>query len=166
MAELLTTTPLVLIILVLVIMVPAIFKFVKWILDLVKKHKANQDAAEARGRALEHEDQEEEERFERGEARIGELEEKEDKLEKLLINQQKQLDYLLDYNKNAIRAQVYKMWKKVIAHKPIDVQEYELLEESFELYQKTGGNGKTAARMAEIRKYMISVTAASVDSDE
>lgn len=166
MVDLLTTTPIVLIILVLIIVVPAIFKFVKWILDIVKKHKSNQAEAEARGRALEQEDHAEEERFEKGEARIGELEKKEDRLETLLLNQQKQLNYLLDYNKNAIRAQVYKMWKKVIAHKPIDTQEYELLEESFELYQNTGGNGKTAARMAEIRKYMISVTAASVDSDE
>ena len=47
------------------------------------------------------------------------------------------------------------MWKKVKAHKPIDIQEYELLEESFELYQATGGNGKTKARMEEIREHAI-----------
>lgn len=154
MVELLTVYG-ILVIVILITCIPQLVKFITWCHKIYKQHKTNTEQTFEAGRQAQIQDDATEQRFEAGEKQIKELTTKEDKLEQILLKQQEQLNYLLEYNKNAIRAQVYKMWKKVKAQKPIDIQEYELLEESFELYEATGGNGKTKARMEEIREHAI-----------
>ena len=153
MANLLTTFSVGFIVLVLVVCLPALVKFVNWIIKIVKQHNQNQQNAINTGRVLQQEDDAEEERFEKGEARIGNLEAREDKLETLLINQQKQIDTLIASDNLNIKYNIKRTWEKVCRqHLPIDAYDLDLLESRYALYAARGGNSWAKKMMEEIRK--------------
>jgi hypothetical protein len=87
MATLLTTYGILPVVLILIIGIPAILNCVKWILDLVKKHKANQQEAFNQGRVAAQEEDALEDRLEAGEEKMADLDKRESTLEQILRNQ-------------------------------------------------------------------------------
>lgn len=174
MSTLLTTYSITTIVLILIVAVPAIFKFVKWVIDIVKKHKSNQQEAFDQGYEAAQEDEEVEERFEAGEEFMRRLDEREDRLETLLANQQKmienqqtQINYLADSDNLKIKADVYETWLRVVKErKPIDAYELSLLNDRYAIYEARGGNSWAHDQMQEIRKYAVTASAENIGQDK
>lgn len=153
MTELLTTVPLVTIILILIVCIPQLIKFVNWIISIVKRHNNNQQEAFEAGREAEQEEFEEEQRFEAGEKRIGQLEEKESNLEIMMRKQQEQIDSLVTSDNLNIKSAIKRTWEKVVQfNQPIDAYDLSVLEDRYKLYASRGGNSWAHDMMVEIRR--------------
>ena len=149
--EALITNNLVFVVLVLVIIVPQIIKFANWIIGLVKKHQANQQSAFNQGVAAAQEEGRVEERFEAGELIMKQLQDKENTLEKILLNQQKQLESLMNSDNLEIKQDIKRMWVKVTKFRqPIDYHDLEILNERFKIYKERGGNSWAESMMNDI----------------
>ena len=167
MSTLLTTYSVTTIVLILIIAIPALVKFVKWILDLVKAHKANQQSAFEQGAAAAHEEEELEERFEAGEEFMQELDQREDLLEQLLQNQQAQLDSLIRSDNLNIKRDIKRTWERVVKfRKPIDAYDLSLLQDRFEIYRARGGNSWAHDLMKQIQRAATTTSAVDTDNED
>lgn len=151
MATLLTTYGILPVVLILIIGIPAILNCVKWILDLIKKHKANQQEAFNQGRVAAQEEDALEERLEAGEEKMADLDERESTLEQILRNQQEQIAALTASDNLNIKQEIKRVWVKTIQFKQsIDYHDLEILNEQFRIYKARGGNSWAEQMMHDI----------------
>lgn len=153
-----------LIIIILLVTLPAIARFIEWVIKIVQKVKDSRQASFERGQQSIVEQGTIEERFEDGEERIEDLEKREDKLEDLLLKQQVLIDSLVESDNLTIKRQIKKTWDKVRITRNIDGYELDLLEQQFAIYKARGGNSWAESMMREIRA--IATTTRAIPPDE
>ena len=160
MSSLLTTYTITTVVLVLCVCIPMIVKGVTWIINLVKKHKSNQQEAFEAGYEAAEEDEAIEERFCEGEEFMQKLEKRETDLEQIMKDQQEQIGLLRQEIKNLsesdnlnIKHDIKKAWVRVVqlGHS-IDYQDLEVLNARYAIYAARGGNSWAKTMMDEINK--------------
>jgi len=140
------------VILVLIVMIPQLFKSVQWILNIVKAHKKNQKESFQAGQADQAKKEEVEERFEAGEEKIEQLISEESNILASLESIRQCLEWLNESDNLNIKYVIKRSWEQTVVEKrPLDHYEHELLEHRYAIYRLRGGNSWAEGMMNEIR---------------
>lgn len=141
------------VILVLIVMVPQLIKSVQWIINVVKQHKKNQQEAFEAGQEAQADEDAVEERFTAGEEKIEQLIKEESDILKSLTSIKQCLEWLNESDNLNIKYVIKRSWEQsVVAGKPLDHYEFELLEHRYAIYKMRGGNSWAEGMMKDIRE--------------
>lgn len=141
------------VILVLIVMVPQLIKSVQWIVKICKAHKKNQQEAFQAGQEAQAEEDAVEDRFAAGEEKIESLIKEENEILKSLTSIKQCLEWLNESDNLNIKYVIKRSWEQsVVAGKPLDHYEFELLEHRYAIYRMRGGNSWAEGMMKDIRE--------------
>lgn len=151
MIQLLTTTPLLTIVLVLLVFVPAIVNFISWCKKTWAKREEFKQQNIEKGKQMEREDETEELRFTAGETRIKTLEDNVGKLTEIAENQQKMIKRLTESDMLDIKSWIKDKHEKYMAQGWIDVHALDLLCSRHGIYKQEGGNSWADCLVEELK---------------
>ena len=155
MSGLITTYGIGMVVIVLLVGIPSIFKFIKWCKDLWESREEFKQKNIEHGKKLEAEAEHEEARFSAGEQRMKQLETDVADLKKLVEQQAKLIELLIKSDELDIKSWIKMQHEKWMPRQCIDSQTLDLLEQRYQVYAAEGGNSWAEKLVKDLRALPI-----------
>lgn len=143
------------IVIVLLVAIPAIVKFITWLVKLIKSKKNYDKDLKEQGAKEAQEKDRLEARLKEGDERMTKIEIHESKMEEMLEHQQQEISLLIKSDELDIKAYIIEQYNTFIPKKCIDAEIMDTLEQRFQIYKLEGGNGFAERMMNELRSLPI-----------